>query len=74
MWPSELRKDVRASNNGDADNPSGVAVDRKRVYDMLKPATYPDEFPKLLKMEAMKNAAKNIILPDLEDLGEVFQK
>lgn len=74
VWPKELRDDVHESRFCTDEPVSGVALDRQRVYKMLKPTPYPDEFPKLNKIAAMEQAAKNIVLPDLEDLGEVFQK
>lgn len=58
----------------DGDTNSGISLDRERVHSMLKPVPYPDEFPQLNKMAAMEEAAKNIAIPDVEDLGDVFRK
>lgn len=74
VWPESLRTDIRSMKTGDGETTSGTALDRQRVHSMLKPVPYPDEFPQLNKMVAMEEAAKNIAIPDVEDLGDVFRK
>ena len=59
VWPKELRDDINNVMN----------VDRRQVYDMLRPTPYPDRYPSLEKMDRMKNG-----LGDIEDLGNVLYK
>ncbi|XP_072036834.1 cholesterol oxidase-like [Amphiura filiformis] len=59
VWPQAFRDDLDQFNR----------VDRKRVYDMLKPKPFPEfhlESDNLPKLNAMETAAKHIA--DIEDL------
>jgi cholesterol oxidase len=47
-WPVGFRQDV----------PTLLAEGYKHAQDMLKPVPYPDDFPKLQKLEALENSAK----------------
>lgn len=47
-WPADFRQDV----------PTLLAEGYKHAQDMLKPVPYPDNFPKLQKLEALENSAK----------------
>lgn len=59
LWPKEIRAEVAAG--------PGPFGDFDRYYklaeDMLKPRTWPEEFPRLWKMEAMRRAAEQSGLP-----------
>ena len=61
-WPQEIRDDMT----------NLMEVDRKHVHEMLRPTEYPDNYPKLKKMEAMEKASKGLL--DIEDAGTIFKK
>ena len=63
-WPQIIRDDMK----------SLLEYDCKHVHEMLRPAVYPDHYPKLKKLEAMDKIAKGIDLPDIEDFGKIFKK
>ena len=63
-WPQEIQEDMSHMIN----------VDRKHVHEMMRPREYPEDFPKLKKIEAMKKAAKGLGLVDVEDIGKIFRK
>lgn len=64
-WPKALRDDVENLNG----------IDRDNVYSMLKPTLYPEDFPPLKKMEAMRTAAQHIA-KDIEDIStdDIFKR
>nr|XP_054749099.1 uncharacterized protein LOC129254620 [Lytechinus pictus] len=64
-WPKELRDDLTVMY-GD---------DRQHVYDMLRPERYPNDFPELPKMKALKLGAAHLV-KDIEDLqvSDVFSR
>ena len=64
VWPKELRDDLKSLHE----------VDRKHFFDMMQPSPYPDSYPSLAKMEAMRKGAEDLGLVDIEDLGKVFKK
>ena len=59
VWPKELRDDIDDI----------MSIDRKHVYDMLKPTAYPDHYPHLDKLDRMREG-----LGDIEDIGNVLYK
>ncbi|XP_071479196.1 cholesterol oxidase-like [Diadema antillarum] len=65
VWPTALRDDL--------DNINGQ--DRTRFLDMMRPASYPDDFPSLTKLDVMREAV-DYLVKDIEDLGtdDVFSK
>ena len=63
-WPQEIRNDMT----------NLMTVDRKHVHEMLRPTEYPDDYPKLKKMEAMEKAVNGLKLGDIEDVGKIFKK
>ena len=63
-WPQEIQEDMNNMIN----------FDRKHVHEMMRPREYPEDFPKLKKIEAMKKAAKGLGLVDVEDIGKIFRK
>ena len=54
VWPQALRDDLEKVQN----------VDRARFFDMMKPESYPQNFPALAKLDVMKTASKDL---DIED-------
>lgn len=60
-WPKDLIDDL--------DNL--LKLDRKRAVDMLKPTPYPDHYPKLHKLERMKDGMGAF---DIEDIDKHFYK
>ena len=62
VWPTEIQKDMDVIMN----------VDRKKYQEMMQWMEYPDNFPKLKKMEAMKKCAT--AFTDLEDIEVIFKK
>ncbi|KAL9984021.1 hypothetical protein ACROYT_G006275 [Oculina patagonica] len=61
VWPQKLRDDLQ----------NFTSVDRQHVLDMLKPTPYPDHYPKLHKVERMKEGLCEF---DIEDSGKMFYK
>ncbi|KAL9984027.1 hypothetical protein ACROYT_G006282 [Oculina patagonica] len=61
VWPQEFRDDLK----------NFTSVDRQHVLDMLKPTPYPDHYPKLHKLERMKEGLCEF---DIEDTGKIFYK
>ena len=64
IWPQEIRNDMT----------NLMTVDRKHAHEMLRPREYPDDYPKLKKMEAIERAAKCLKVGDIEDVGNIFKK
>ena len=62
VWPKEIKKDMNVIMN----------VDRKKYQEMMQWMEYPDSFPKLKKIEAMKKCAT--AFSDSEDIEEIFKK
>ena len=62
VWPIEIKKDMDVIMN----------VDRKKYQEMMQWMEYPDNFPTLKKMEAMKKCST--AFTDLEDIEEIFKK
>ena len=64
-WPQALRDDTAALNS----------VDRQRFMDTMQPEEYPDRYPQLPKVDAMRRIAKDMVR-DIEDLAtdDVFRK
>ena len=62
-WPKEIRDDMQEL----------VEVDRKRVFKMLQPTKYPEEYPALDKIGAMEKAARSLF-PNIEDVRAKFRK
>lgn len=60
-WPKQLQNDVGQL----------MSVDRKHFFDMIKPATYPDHYPHLHKIDRMKEALGGF---DIEDLDKILVK
>ena len=63
-WPQEIRDDMNDL----------MTVDRKHVHEMLRPTEYPDDYPRLKKIEAMERAAEGLDLVDVEEIGKIFKK
>jgi cholesterol oxidase len=64
IWPQEIQNDMT----------NLMTEDLNHVHQMLRPTEYPDDFPKLKKMEAMQKAAKCLKVGDIEDAGNIFKK
>ena len=62
VWPTEIKEDMDTILN----------VDRKKYQEMMQWMEYPDNFPTLKKMEAMKKCST--AFTDLEDIEEIFKK
>lgn len=62
-WPKEIRDDMKTLKE----------VDRERVFKMLQPTAYPEDYPALPKIGAMEKAARSLF-PDIEELGMHFRK
>ncbi|XP_072019060.1 uncharacterized protein [Amphiura filiformis] len=58
VWPQELRENL--------ENLTGI--DRQHVYDMMKPHSYPKDYPLLPKLQALGKAATHMV-QDIEDLN-----
>ena len=63
-WPKEIKDDMM----------NLMTVDREHVHEMLRPREYPDNYPKLKKMEAMEKAAKGLGIVDIEEIGKIYKK
>lgn len=61
VWPQEFRDDLK----------NFTSLDRQHVLDMLKPTPYPDHYPKLHKLERMREGCNEF---DIEDMGNMFYK
>ena len=62
VWPPEIKRDMSSILN----------LDRKHFQEMMQWREYPDTYPNLKKMDAMKKSAK--AFTDLEDIGKIFKK
>ncbi|XP_054752962.2 uncharacterized protein LOC129258758 [Lytechinus pictus] len=64
-WPEALRDDIEALNS----------MDRKRFMAMMKPQEYPQSYPSIPKLDAMKEIAHDFVT-DIEDLrvDDVFYR
>ena len=62
VWPSEIKEDMSAILN----------VDRKHFEEMMQWSEYPDTYPSLKRIDAMKKCAN--AFTDLEDIGKIFKK
>ena len=61
-WPEEFRRDL--NDRSQNDSPYGKLEGHYRLAErMLKPRTWPENFPRLLKMEAMQKVAAAQKLP-----------
>ena len=63
-WPKEIKDGMM----------NLMTVDREHVHEMLRPREYPDNYPKLKKMEAMEKAAKGLGIVDIEEIGKIYKK
>ena len=61
-WPPDIKDDMYTIVN----------VDRKHFQEMMQFNEYPDTYPSLKKMEAMKKCAT--AFTDIEDIGDIFKK
>ena len=61
VWPKELREDLDQLTK----------MDRKHFVDMIKPTTYPESYPPLLKLDRMKDSLSEF---DIEDLDKILYK
>ena len=62
-WPKEIRDDMKDLQE----------LDRKRVFKMLQPTKYPEDYPALDKIGAMQKVARSFF-PDIEDLRTNFRR
>ena len=63
IWPPEIQEDTK--------NPM-MNIDRKHYQEMMQWSEYPESYPTLKKMEAIKKCAT--AFTDLEDIGNIFRK
>lgn len=61
LWPIALKQDLDNLHK----------IDRKHYVDMIKPTPYPDHYPKLHKIERMKEGFKAC---DIEDIDKIAYK